>query len=274
MTASPFDSAHLHRLFAPGDMARLFSDSADIRAQMIVLGALARVQGEAGVIPDLSGRAIHRASLELQIDPSGLAARVAAEGATAPALAQAFRDLMQAPDHARYVMTGAAPAHVQDSALMLRLRQVLAQMEAALDALLGRDLPAGARAALQAQKDGLPALRDGALWVSLPDAALRPALAAALGLRDPGCDWTADRSPLRHVAGWAATLAGALCPLARPDDPVRAAALQALAAQAAALLPLLDAPDAAMAQPAEWLALPQILLCAGAALGHAEALAA
>jgi len=39
---------------------------------MLVEGSLAKVQGTLGIIPEISAAAIHRASLELQIDPSGL----------------------------------------------------------------------------------------------------------------------------------------------------------------------------------------------------------
>ena len=51
MTATPHDSAALHKLFAPGELSRLLSDTAEVRAAMIVLGALAKAQGAAGEIP-------------------------------------------------------------------------------------------------------------------------------------------------------------------------------------------------------------------------------
>ena len=136
MTATPFDSAHLHRLFPTGEIGKLFTDSAEIRAMMIVEGALARVQGEAGVIPELSAKAIHRASLELQIDPGGLAAATGGNGVTVPGLVAAFRDLMQAPEHAQYLHWGATSQDIQDSGQMLRLRQTLSVAESELRALL------------------------------------------------------------------------------------------------------------------------------------------
>ena len=49
MPATPFDSVHMSALFDPGDCARLFTDSAEIRAMMIVEGALAQAQGAQGV---------------------------------------------------------------------------------------------------------------------------------------------------------------------------------------------------------------------------------
>ncbi|MGB1209661.1 MAG: adenylosuccinate lyase family protein, partial [Paracoccaceae bacterium] len=45
MAASVFESSILGKLFDPGDVGRLFSDGAEVRAMMLVQGALARVQG-------------------------------------------------------------------------------------------------------------------------------------------------------------------------------------------------------------------------------------
>ena len=45
MPATPFDSAHLSGLFPTGETARLFSDSAEVRAMMLVEGALAHIGG-------------------------------------------------------------------------------------------------------------------------------------------------------------------------------------------------------------------------------------
>ncbi|NBR88835.1 MAG: adenylosuccinate lyase family protein, partial [Rhodobacteraceae bacterium] len=49
MAASLFDSTLYARLFPAGDVGRLFADSAEVRAMMLVEGALAKVQGELGV---------------------------------------------------------------------------------------------------------------------------------------------------------------------------------------------------------------------------------
>ena len=60
MTASVFDSPLFAHLFDTGEAGRLFSDTAAVRAMLLVEGALAKVQGEMGVIPELSAAAIHR----------------------------------------------------------------------------------------------------------------------------------------------------------------------------------------------------------------------
>lgn len=69
MPAAPADSAIYRRLFSEDDSARLFSDSAELRAMLLVEGALAQVQGQLGLIPADAAAFIHRAALEVQLDP-------------------------------------------------------------------------------------------------------------------------------------------------------------------------------------------------------------
>lgn len=310
MTATPFDSAHLHRLFPAGDIGKLFSDSAEIRAMMIVEGALAKVQGTAGIIPETAARAIHRASLELQVDPGGLAAGTGTDGIPVPALVAAFRDLMQAPEHAQYLHWGAGAQDIQDSALMLRMRQALILAErdlrtllAALAALAGTDLAdtaAGSGWPLLDLAEELPALREGVLWVSLSDTAsgadgtgapaLRAALAEALNLHDPGRSWHADRTPVLRIAGWLARLGAALGRMGADLQPALAEtapastispaglpALAALSRHVAGLAATLSQPCTWQEEGAdrftEWLCLPQLVLSAAAALTHGRRLA-
>src|SRR5210317_499208 len=107
MSASVFDSPLYAHLFPTGDTGRLFSDSAAIRAMLLVEGALAKVQGEAGIIPQVSAAAIHRATLEIAIDPGALANRTGSDGVPVPGLLAAFRAEMKAPEHAQYLHWGA-----------------------------------------------------------------------------------------------------------------------------------------------------------------------
>lgn len=209
MTATPFDSAHLHKLFAAGALGKLFSDSAEIRAMMIALGTLAKVQGRAGVIPETAAKAIHRASLELQVDPRGLAERAARDGSAVPALVEAFAGLMQAPDFAQYLAQDVRPQDIEDSALMLRLRQALAICETEIEALLeelvalagsGRQpCPAlSCGRSLLPLRDALPGLRARALCVSLAgDAGCGPPMPRRWGLPIPGA------TPVKSAAGHA-----------------------------------------------------------------------
>jgi len=233
MAGSVFDSAVFADLFPTGEVGRLFTDSATIRAMLLVEGALAKVQGTQGIIPTDSAAAIHRATMEVQIDPGSLAKATGQNGVAVPALLAAFRDEMQAPEHAQYVHWGATSQDIIDTGLMLRLRQALELIEANLGQTLttfGRlakthaNLPMAARTygqhatptsfgavvaewgrPLLGLMGELPDLRDTCLLVSLsgaagtasalgPEAAqTRAGLANALGLNDPGAGWQPQR---------------------------------------------------------------------------------
>lgn len=247
MSTSIFDST-LHRdLFGDAEVGRLLSDTAEVRAMMLVLGALAKAQGAAGVIPDLSGAFLHRATMEIQIDPVGLAGR---NGVVVPGLVAAMRDALEAPEHAQYLHWGATSQDIQDTAQSLRMRQLLSLVETRLRDVLTAltdlaeghaDTPMAARTygqiavpssfgALVAAwgwpvirlLDRLPDIRAHALCVSLsgaagtasqlgPDpAALRTALADALSLSDPQQSWHSDRTRILEVAQWLSGVATAM----------------------------------------------------------------
>lgn len=248
MSASLFDSALYRGLFGDDDLARLFSDTAEIRAMMLVLGALARVQGRAGVIPEASGAFLHRAAMEIQIDPLGLTAGVAQNGVSVPGLVEAMRKAFEAPEHAAWLHYGATSQDIQDSGLMLRLARALTLIEVRLVgglAALAQLAEAEAETPMAARTYGQVAVPSslGALvanwgWpllrvlqrlrelrprlaVSLsgaggtgtmlgPDPALiRADLAQALGLADPGRSWHAERALIGEVAQLCTDIAGA-----------------------------------------------------------------
>lgn len=254
MPAAPADSLIYGRLFGDEDTARLFTDSAEIRAMLLVEGALARVQGGLGLIPAEAAAFIDRASREVVIDPSALAAETARNGVPVPGLLAAFRKEAQAPGPMQYLHWGATSQDIMDTALALRLRPMLPLWEGRLAALLARladlaeahaALPMAARTYGQAAtptgfgavvagwgwplldaQTRLPGLRGCLLQVSLSGAAgtlsalgkqgpaVRAGLAEALGLTDPGHSWHSDRTGLGQLAGWAAGLAGSLGKLA------------------------------------------------------------
>lgn len=250
MPAAPADSLIYGRLLGDEEAARLFTDSAEIRAMLLVEGALARVQGALGVIPAEAAAFIDRASQEVVIDPSALAAETASNGVPVPALLAAFRKAAAAPGPMQYLHWGATSQDIMDTALALRLRRVLQLWEHRLGALLAQlgpmaeanaSLPMTGRTYGQAAtptsfgavvaawgwplldwQARLPALRDTVLKVSLSGAAgtlsamgesgpaVRAALAAELALADPGHSWHSDRSGPGQLAGFAAGLAGSL----------------------------------------------------------------
>ena len=245
MTASLADSAIHAGLFGDPETGAFFTDDARIRTMLRVEGALARVQGELGLIPQDAARAIERAAAEIVIDPVALAARTARDGVPVPALLAAFRQAMGAPARAQYLHWGATSQDIMDTALALRLGQAVAlwqdrlgRLIAALGDLARRhaELPMAARSYGQAATPtgfgavvagwGQPLIRhharlararDGIAVVSLGGAAgtlsamgprgpaVRAALAQALGLADPGHSWHAQRD---GIGAFAAALAG------------------------------------------------------------------
>ena len=250
MAGSVFDSPMYARLFPAGEVGRLFTDTAEVRAMLLVEGALAKVQGAQGVIPETAAAFIHRAAMEVQIDPTGLAGPTGENGVSVPGLVAAFRAAMEAPEHAQYAHWGATSQDIIDTGLMLRLRQMLVLQETMLRETLqalGQLAERHAATPMAARTYGqhatptsfgatvahwgaplldllgeLPELRQSSLWVSLSGAAgtsaalgpqaarTRAGLAEALGLRDPGRSWHSDRGPILRIAGWQARLALAL----------------------------------------------------------------
>lgn len=250
MAASVFDSPLYSRLFPSGEVGRLFTDSAEVRAMLLVEGALAKAQGALGVIPETAAAYIHRAAMEVQIDPAALADPTGQNGVSVPGLVAAFRSAMEAPEHAQYAHWGATSQDIIDTGLMLRLGRMLALQEEMLtDTLkaLGRLAADHAATPMAARTYGqhatptsfgatvahwgsplldllgeLPALRQSTLWVSLSGAAgtsaalgpkaqeTRAALAAALNLADPQRSWHSDRGPILRLADWQTRLALAL----------------------------------------------------------------
>ena len=244
MSLSPFDSA----LHGPGwtdrEVARLFTDGAEIRAMLLVWGALARAQAAEGMVPETAAQAIHRAALEVAIDPAGLAAEAATNGIPVPGLLRAFRAAIPAPEHARWVHHGANSQDLVDTGLALRLRQALTLIEGRLDAALDRlaqladahaETPMAARTwgqvatptsfgatvaiwgeGLLAARAALPGIRDQVGIVSLNGAGgtlsamgpagprVRAGLARALDLREPQGSPHAERSHMRGLARWLA----------------------------------------------------------------------
>jgi len=246
MAGSVFDSLLFASLFPTGDAGRLFTDSAAIRAMLLVEGALAKVQGAQGVVPADSAAAIYRASMEIQVEPGSLAEATGQNGVAVPALVAAFRHEMQAPEHAQYVHWGATSQDIIDTGLMLRLRQALMLIEADLRLIIESlgilaethaELPMAARTFGQHATPTsfgavvaewgmpllglireLPQLRETCLLVSLsgaagtasqlgPDGAqIRADLARAIGLNDPGHGWHTDRSAILRLADWTVRL--------------------------------------------------------------------
>jgi 3-carboxy-cis,cis-muconate cycloisomerase len=136
MPASLADSPIYARLFGDAQAGALFSPSAEVRAMLLVEGALARVQGAAGIIPADAAAFIDRASREVQIDPAALGDETAQNGVPVPALLAAFRKAAGAPDMMQYLHWGATSQDIMDTAQSLRLRRLMDIWQARIETLL------------------------------------------------------------------------------------------------------------------------------------------
>lgn len=257
MAASVFDSPMFTRLFPVGDTGRLFTDNSEVRAVLLVLGTLAKVQGEAGLIPEDSAFFIHRSAMEVQVDPAALATEIGTDGdIVAPAVA-AFAKAMEAPQHSQYIFTNADAQDIAEAALLLRLRQLLALLDKGLTQTHANNTaPSQLQASqFQACHDQLPQLRDTALRLrfdTAPDIGAALAKALNLGFAAPDAPNIGSNAIVSWLASVTQTLAGH-----QPLSPAQAA----LGAQVQALLPLVQSTPLS-----KRLALPQIALAAAAAV--------
>ncbi|MEM9269468.1 MAG: lyase family protein, partial [Pseudomonadota bacterium] len=136
MSTSLFDTPAFAGLLRDPPLARLLSDSAELRAMMLVEGALATAQAQLGVIPTEAAEAINRAAREAEIDPSALKETTAKDGLIVPGFVAAFRAQIGDPELAAFLHHGATSQDILDTGLALRLRQVLALLEERLSHVL------------------------------------------------------------------------------------------------------------------------------------------
>ena len=249
MAVTPFDSAMFRGLFGDDEVAKLFSDSAEVRAMLLVEGALAQAQGALGIIPADSGAFIKRAIMEVQIDPTNLSAETGLNAVVVPALIKAFHAATDAPEHAQYFHWGATSQDIIDTALVLRLKQVVTIFEARLKTIvqaLGTlaqthaELPMAGRTygqiaspttfgatlaswgmPLLTHLERLNQLRPRLLRISLSGAAgsasqldnaaqVRQDMAKALGLEQSDAPWHSSRDSIAEFSGWMTLVAGSL----------------------------------------------------------------
>lgn len=340
MAVTPFDSGLYRDLFGDVELGRLFTDTAEVRALLLVEGALAKAQGMAGLIPQESAALIHRASMEAQIDPTSLAAETGRNGVNIPALVAAFRTEIGDPTQAQFAHFGATSQDIIDTALALRLRQAIGIIENRMNVLLthlaelaethaatpcaghtygqiATVTSFGATAAiwgtgLLRHAQSVERIRKSCEIVTLNGAAgtlasmgtkggqVRAEMAKLLRLNVPDHVPHAARGHIAELAHWlngicqtlgkmAADLillcrdgqvrlanAGGSSTMPQKQNPVGPSAIGALAAHANGLNHTLQGAvvhreqrDAA-AWFCEWLALPQLVVCAGRALSSAS----
>ena len=137
MAVSAFQSAILGELMSDNEVAPLFSDDAEIAAMIRFESALARVEGALGVIPADAAKAIEDGLANAKLDPAALAAGTASAGVSVPAFVAALRDMLP-PGAETYVHWGATSQDVLDTALVLRIRDAMALLQARLFGICDR----------------------------------------------------------------------------------------------------------------------------------------
>ncbi len=276
MTFSPFDSPIYSTIYGDTEVRALFTDSAEVRAMLLVEGTLAKVQGELGLIPLDSALYIHRASMEVQVDPAGLAAGMAKTGSPVPAMVAAFGRAMEAPDHAKYIHWGARSQDILDTALVLRLRQYVRLLNTRLEALSGPRQFAELEAAhqkLQTVQTRLLVVRFIGISGGADSTEVELALAAALKLSAPTDPPISAREAIVEFASVISEITAALAKNAQSfPASIQSEVLATMAIFTASQLSLLQSahPQNTVMLALEKLALAQICIAGGVALKHAQ----
>jgi 3-carboxy-cis,cis-muconate cycloisomerase len=135
MTVSPFDHPLLAGLFGDGEVAAWFSVAAELDAMLDFERALAAAEAELGVIPPAAGATIAAALDAFTPHIAELRTATGRDGVVVPELVRQIRNAVGEP-HARHVHFGATSQDAIDTALILRLKSVLAIFEARLDAII------------------------------------------------------------------------------------------------------------------------------------------
>jgi len=135
VTVSPFDSPLLAPLLGDAEISAHFSVEADIRAMLAFEGALAQAQAAQGLLPHEAAAHIATICRTFSPDIAALGLAAARDGVVAPDLVRQLRAAVGEPD-ARHVHRSATSQDVIDTSLVLRLKPVLALLEARLAALI------------------------------------------------------------------------------------------------------------------------------------------
>ncbi len=134
MTVSAFDHPLLSGLVADEVVAKAFSLEAELRAMLDFEAALAQAEAAEGVIPDAAATAITDACSAFKPDLEALAAGTRRDGMVVPNLVKQLRAAVGEP-HAAHVHHGGTSQDVIDTALVLRMKPVLADFRDRLQGL-------------------------------------------------------------------------------------------------------------------------------------------
>jgi 3-carboxy-cis,cis-muconate cycloisomerase len=135
MTVSPFDHPLTAAFLGDDEVAACFSVAAEMAAMVDFERALAEAEAQRGVVPAAAGAAIAAALDRFAPNMAVLRTAAARDGVVVPELVRQLRGAVGEP-HAGYVHFGATSQDVIDTALVLRLKPVLAIFEKRLDRIV------------------------------------------------------------------------------------------------------------------------------------------
>ncbi|WP_033289254.1 class-II fumarase/aspartase family protein [Amycolatopsis jejuensis] len=244
MSSTVFDSFLFRDLFGTHEMRAVFSDESYVDTVVRVEVALARAEARTGVIPREAADAIARTGDPARLDRERLRRDTGNVGY--PILPIITQLAEHCGDAGGYLHWGATTQDIMDTATMLQVAEGLTLIDAALDRLrdhlrtlaqehagtvtagrthLQHALPItfGYRvavwlSALDRHADRLASVRERNLMVQFGGAAgtlaslgedglrVRAALAAELGLRDPGITWHVTRDGFTEIVALLAAI--------------------------------------------------------------------
>lgn len=135
MTISPFESPLLGELLGDETVARLLSPQIELEQVRAFEIALARALGEEEVIPSATAGAIVERLTMFEPDIGAVRRATARDGVIGVELIRQMRQWVGAPSD-RYVHFGATSQDIVDTALVMRLKPVLAELGSRLDHLV------------------------------------------------------------------------------------------------------------------------------------------
>ena len=138
MNFSPTDSNIYATLFTNPQVAEIFSDKQSVRYMLDVEAALAKAQGNLGIIPSAAATQIVNAAHKLEPDFAQLQAGTERAGLPIIELVRQLREAIQQVDATApsYVHWGATTQDIMDTALVLQTRAALQIMEGRLDQVI------------------------------------------------------------------------------------------------------------------------------------------
>ena len=128
-------STLLDALAGDAAVAAWFTDAADLAAMLAFEAALAAAQAQCGVLPEASAAAIEAACARFAPDWERLRAGMARDGVVGPAFVAALREPLDEP-HRAWLHHGATSQDVVDTSLTLRLKSVVAELDARLASVI------------------------------------------------------------------------------------------------------------------------------------------